>query len=75
MCAGELSAVLSTVAAGLPMMLTSELSPPLIFPENGCGSGVGTGPGLGTMTMCLSTATIMSPCLAAGCPIAVPCLS
>ena len=43
MCGGVLSAVLSTVAAGMPMMFTSELSPPLMIPVNGCGSGVGTG--------------------------------
>src|SRR5512146_474216 len=42
MCGGVLSAVLSTVAAGMPMMFTSELKPPLMIPLNGCGSGVGT---------------------------------
>src|SRR5215471_17764848 len=52
-CGGVLSAVLPTVAAGLPDILTSELSPPLSTPAKGCGSGVGTGGagGPGTMTM------------------------
>src|SRR5262245_31796997 len=54
-CAGELSAVLSTVAAGLPMIFTFELSPPSIAPANGCGSGVGVGPG-GTSTTWVSSA-------------------
>src|SRR5947209_8957180 len=67
-----LSAVLSTVAAGRPMIFTSPLRPPPIIPAKGCGIGVGTGPAAnGTMTMCVSTATIWSPCLAAGCPISV----
>src|ERR1035441_3410010 len=39
MWGGVLSAVLSTVAAGMPMMFTSLLSPPEIMPANGCGSG------------------------------------
>ena len=47
MCGGVLSAVLSTVAAAIPMMLTSLLRLPLIIPAKGCGSGVGTG---GTIT-------------------------
>src|SRR6185436_13843125 len=43
-CAGVLSAVLSTVAAGMPMTLTSLDRPPLRMPVNRCGRGVGTGP-------------------------------
>src|SRR3989442_13521124 len=52
-CGGVLSAVLSTVAAGIPMIFTSLLRLSLMMPTNGCGSGVGTGPpgGVGTMTM------------------------
>jgi hypothetical protein len=52
-CGEVLSAVLSTVAAGLPMILTSLLRPPLIVPANGWSNGVGTGEpgGAGTMTM------------------------
>src|SRR2546423_10510877 len=72
MCGGMLSAVLSTVAAAMPMILTSLLRPPPIIPAKGWGRGVGTGfgaGGAGTMTMCVSVATIWSPCLAAGCPI------
>src|SRR5262245_15563789 len=71
MCAGELSAVLPTVAAGFPMMFTSALNPPFSCPANGCGSGTG-GAGDGGTTMCVSTATIMSPCFAAGWPMASP---
>src|SRR5438270_4482166 len=72
MCGGVLSAVLSTVAAAMPMIFTSLLRPPPIIPAKGCGIGVGTGFGApGTLTMCVSTATIWSPCLAAGCPISV----
>ena len=49
---GVLSAVLSTVAAALPMMFTSLLRLPLMMPVKGCGNGVGTGPpGEGTITM------------------------
>jgi hypothetical protein len=67
MCAGELSAVLSTVAAGFPMMLTLGLRLPLITPVNECRSGDCDGPG--TITICVSFASIRSPCLAAGFPI------
>src|SRR3954454_19272667 len=50
-CGGTLSAVLPTVAAGLPMTLTLALRSPVNMPENSCGSGVGTCPdGDGTMT-------------------------
>src|ERR1035438_119295 len=68
MWGGVLSAVRSTVAAGMPMMFTSLLSPPEIMPANGCGSGDVPG-GDGMMTMCMSTATTWSPFFAAGCPI------
>lgn len=51
MWAGVFSAVLPTVAAGLPMILTFEPSPPLMIPVKGCGKGVGTGDGPGTSTM------------------------
>src|SRR5206468_1880144 len=40
---GVLSAVLPTTAAGLPMILTSLLSPPMSRPEKGCGNGTGAG--------------------------------
>jgi len=52
-CGGVFSAVLSTVAAGIPMMFTSLLRPPLMIPSKGCSNGVGTGEpgGAGTMTM------------------------
>src|SRR5512132_3945090 len=70
MCAGVLSAVLSTVAAGIPMMFTSELSPPPMIPMNGWGRGVGTGGEPGTITIWVSVAEILSPCFAAGCPMA-----
>jgi len=71
MCGGVLLAVLPTVAAGRPIIFTSLLNPSLMMPENGCGKGVGTGGagGAGTITMCVSMATIWSPCLAAGWPI------
>src|SRR3954451_3385223 len=56
-CGGTLSAVLPTVAAGFPMMLTVALRPPFSMPENPCGSGVGTCPdGDGTITTWVSTA-------------------
>src|SRR5437899_2530731 len=67
MCGGVLSAVLSTVAAGSPMMFTLLLKLPLMIPVKGCGSGAGGA--AGTITMCVSTAMIWSPCLAAGWPI------
>ena len=52
MWGGVLSAVLSMVAAGIPMMLTLLLRLPLMIPVNGCGKGVGIAPdGEGTMTM------------------------
>ena len=49
-----------TVAAGIPMILTSLLNAPPIMPVNGCGNGVGTGGpgGAGTITMCVSVAII-----------------
>ena len=34
-CGGTLSAVLPTVAAGMPVMLTFPLKPPLMMPEKG----------------------------------------
>ena len=71
MCGGVLSAVLSTVAAAMPMIFTSLDSAPFRIPVNGCGSGAG-GAGDGTMTMWVSVATIWSPCFAAGCPMWVP---
>src|SRR5215212_8067127 len=69
--AGEFWAVLSTVAAGLPMTFTSPESPSLSEPLNRWGSGIGTGGpgGAGTITMCVSTAITLSLCLAAGCPM------
>jgi hypothetical protein len=64
MCGGVLSAVLSTVAAGIFMIFTSLLKLPLMIPTKGCGSGAGGA--LGTITICVSVAVIWSPCLAAG---------
>ena len=59
MCGGVLVAVLPTVAAGIPMILTLGLRFPSMMPVKGCGKGVGTGPpGDGTSTMCISTAVI-----------------
>jgi hypothetical protein len=43
-CGGVLVAVLSFVAAAMPMIFTSVLQLPLIMPLNGLGSGVGMGP-------------------------------
>src|SRR6266545_1048579 len=62
-CGGVLSALLSTVAAGIPMMLTSPLRPPLMIPTKGWGRGVGTGGdgGAGTMTICVSVAAQPRP--------------
>src|SRR5579859_3355607 len=72
MCGGVLVAVLLSVAACMPMILTSFDRLPSMMPLNGCGSGVGTGPpGDGIITMWVSTPTIWSPCLAAGWPISV----
>jgi len=69
MWGGVLSAVLSTVAAGIPMIFTSLLNPPLMIPVNGWCNGLARVPGgAGTITMCVSVATIWSPCLAAGWP-------
>ncbi|MBI9044425.1 MAG: hypothetical protein JEZ06_08065 [Anaerolineaceae bacterium] len=69
MWAGELSAVLSTVAAGFPMIFTFSDNPPEIFPVKRCGNGIGTGDGQGTITICVSVAMIWSSFFAAGCPI------
>jgi len=67
MCGGVFFAVLLTVAAGRPIIRTFLLRFPSIMPKKGCGRGVGTGPpGDGTSTMCVSVATIWSPCFAAG---------
>jgi hypothetical protein len=55
-CGGVLSAVLPTVAAGMPIIFTLGLNSPLIMPVKGCGSGVGGEPG--TITICVSVATI-----------------
>ena len=46
MCGGVFVAVLFTIAAGRPSILTFELSPPSRMPVNGCGVGTGeVGPG------------------------------
>src|SRR5436305_1593375 len=71
MWGGVLSAVLSTVAAGIPIMFTSLLKPPLMIPVNGCGKGAGDAGG-GNMTIWVSMAMIWSPCFAAGCPMLLP---
>src|SRR5262249_19160246 len=69
--AGVLSAVLPSVAAGLFSMSTLLLRLPERTPLNGIGVGVGTGPpGDGIMITCVSMATILSPCFAAGLPMA-----
>src|SRR4051794_24198428 len=69
-CAGVLSAVEPTTAAGCPAIFTVLTVPPLMMPTKGCGSGVGTCAGpAGTITMCVSVAVIWSLALAAGCPI------
>src|SRR2546427_145146 len=66
-CEGELVAVLSTVAAGLPMILTLPLRAPSRAPLKGCGTSTG-GAVPGGWIMCMSVPTTLSPCLAAGCP-------
>jgi hypothetical protein len=60
MWGGVLSAVLPTVAAGIPRIFTSVLTPPVMTPVKGCGNGVGTGDsgGAGTITICVFVATI-----------------
>ena len=67
-CNGMLVAVLSTVAAGDPMMFTSLLRPPFMIPRNGWGVRIG-GAVEGGCIKWLSTAVIRSPCFAAGMPI------
>lgn len=64
-CGGILIAILPTVAAAIPMILTLGLRLPVIVPLNGKGVGTGAVSG-GTMTRCVSIATIVSPCFAAG---------
>jgi hypothetical protein len=66
---GVLKAVLSTVAAGIPMILTLRLRLPLMMPLNGKGIGTGDINGGGTITRCMSMARILSPYFAAGSPI------
>src|SRR5271166_6059764 len=65
---GVLVAVLSTVAAGLPMMFTSVLRPSSRIPEKGC-PGVSTGCPDGGWMLCVSDAVILSPFLAAAFPM------
>src|SRR5262249_29535082 len=65
MCGGVSVAVLPTVAAGLPWILTSLLRLPVIIPVNGCGTSTGeVGPG--GWIRCMSRAFAWSPCFAAG---------
>jgi len=70
MWGGRLFAVEVTVAAGLLIIFTLVLRFPSIMPLNGWGSGVGIANG-GSNTICISTATILSPCLAAGFPMII----
>src|SRR5689334_14148156 len=73
-CGGMFCAIEPTVAAGLPLIRTFTLVFIVILPLNGNGCGVGTGPpGLGTSTTWMSAAlTMVSPNLAAPCPMMVP---
>lgn len=52
-CDGLFVAVLVSIAAGLPVILTLLLKPPSNLPLNGCGKGVGIGGagGAGTITI------------------------
>jgi hypothetical protein len=68
MCGGRLVAVLPSVAAGIPLMNTFELTPPSIMPMNGCGTGTG-GVGPGGWIRWMSDAVTLSPSFAAGCPM------
>src|SRR5438034_179292 len=72
MCDGLFVASEPTTAASWPPIFTDPIVPPVIVPENGCGSGVGTAPlGAGTITTWMSIPTTGSFLRAAGCPIAI----
>src|SRR5262245_57972744 len=68
-CGGVFVALLPTTAAGFPLIFTSGLRAVSNVPTNGCGTITGDD-GPGGWIRCVSVAVTLSPCFAAGWPMA-----